>query len=41
MFRMLRQAEASIRVLENPSNSDQPPPEEQQQEEMTPVIEAR
>ncbi|XP_076263344.1 large proline-rich protein bag6-A isoform X2 [Rhynchophorus ferrugineus] len=38
--RMLRQAEAVIRLLENPSSSDQPSSEEQPQEEMTPVIEA-
>ncbi|CAH0547365.1 unnamed protein product [Brassicogethes aeneus] len=41
--RMLRKAEAVIRLLENPSArpSEQTPPEENQEEEVTPVIEAR
>ncbi|KAJ8927917.1 hypothetical protein NQ314_019547, partial [Rhamnusium bicolor] len=41
--RMLRRAEAVIRLLENPSTrpQEQSPPEENQEEEVTPVIEAR
>lgn len=42
-YRMLRKAEAVVRLLENPSArpNEQPQPDDNQEEEVTPVIEAR